>query len=155
MKRVLSVIVTIFVVSSLAGCGGRSAPSGMPKLYPCTITITDKENNPLANVILTTNHPDDPAYAWAAVGTTNESGVADLKTLGEYRGAPAGTFKVTATLYDSRPHPNPVFALDADGNPNFETYNALKPVYASLKDPPLTLEVDSKATSVTFQIEKL
>ena len=74
------------------GCGEK-LPPGIPKLYPVTITIT-QDGKPLdgAEVFLLNL---DTTVEWPVGATTNASGVAILRTYGQYVGAPAGQYKVT------------------------------------------------------------
>ena len=76
----------------LPGCGGQQLPPGMPKLYPATVTVM-QDGQPLGEadiVIINT----DPAVNWSAGGVTDKNGIVKLRTMGQYDGAPLGTYKV-------------------------------------------------------------
>jgi len=77
----------IFIV----GCAGNSdRPADLPKLYPVTITVT-AEGTPVEKAVV--EFVSDPPSKFRAIGTTNDKGIAEMKTYGQ-KGSPAGQFKV-------------------------------------------------------------
>lgn len=86
---VLGLLFFIFV-----GCRSN-LPEGIPPRYPCRITITG-DGSPIegANVMLFPESSDPTEKTWTPMGTTDESGVAQLFTNARYEGAPAGKYKI-------------------------------------------------------------
>ncbi|MDO5553821.1 MAG: hypothetical protein Q4G68_08665 [Planctomycetia bacterium] len=80
----------------LFGCKGEKRPEGFPKLYPCSIRVT-QDNEPLANANLILYADTDEYDRWSVGGTTNEQGVATIVTNGKFTGAPQGSFTVVIT----------------------------------------------------------
>ena len=74
------------------GCGGKPKPDGMPDLYKTTIVVT-QNGAPLADAALSLQS-DDPSLKWAVGGKTDANGRAELTTHGDFKGAPAGTYRV-------------------------------------------------------------
>jgi len=141
------------------GCGGPARPDGMPRLYPASVTVI-QEGAPLEGAMVQLVS-DDPALSrWGPTGITDASGVTVLRTDGTYDGAPLGTFRVVVSKREREPHPNPEWANLPDGDPNFQKYrelesrrktiNYVEPLYSSIADSPLTLEItaDGKTYSV-------
>ena len=98
----------------LSGCGGEQLPPGIPKLYNATLTVM-QDGKPLAGAdIIMLNI--DPSVNWPAGGITNQNGVAKLRTLGRYDGAPAGRYKVAVNKIDTPditlPSPDEVSATE-------------------------------------------
>ena len=148
-KRFLSVVAVMIMLSWVAGCGGKPRPEGLPKLYPCTIKITDQNGDPLPKVTVMLVS-DDPAFQWGASGATSTSGIARMKTLGEWPGVAAGTYKVTLGQWEYIP----TGTFDEEGFEIVELKVLLKPEYSDPRKTPLTIEVEAKATNVTLQVEK-
>ena len=148
-KRFLSVIVVMITLSWLAGCNSKPRPEGMPKLYPCTIKITDQDGNPIPQVTVMIVS-DDPTFKWGASGATDASGIAKMKTLGEWPGVAAGAYKVTSSQWEYIP----TGTFDEEGFEIVELKALLKPEYSNPKKTPWTIEVETKATNVTLQAKK-
>jgi len=74
----------------LAGCQKQPAPSGMPALHPVTVTVK-QDGQPLAGATVALFSDQN---TWAVGGTTSSNGQTELRTMGAYAGAPAGTYKV-------------------------------------------------------------
>ncbi|MFG0261658.1 MAG: carboxypeptidase regulatory-like domain-containing protein [Novipirellula sp. JB048] len=89
--RVCTILLTVSL--TLLGCSAEQLPDGMPELQPLTIEIV-QGGTPLegASVQLI---PQDAANTWASGGSTDPRGQAEIMTMGKYRGAPVGTYKVT------------------------------------------------------------
>ena len=75
----------------VCGCSER-LPDGMPALHPCQITIT-QSGTPLEGASVRLHAMG--GSSWLVSGETNSSGVVNMLTQGQYRGAPEGTYKVT------------------------------------------------------------
>ena len=97
MNRKENIVAASFVLLSLVlffGCGPKR-PSDMPKLYPCTITVT-KGGEPVVEADILLTSPGIPP-SLVTTGRTNAQGVATMSSIyGNYyeRGAPAGELTV-------------------------------------------------------------
>jgi hypothetical protein len=134
--------VSVSLVALLPGCSRQKLPSDLPKRYPCTITIL-MEGIPEEGVTVLLAGDD----RWGAAGTTNESGVAKIRTAGQYAGAPAGTYKVLISKIESEDEPE---------NP---PQNYVHPVtyiidqtYSDVDTTPYTLTITNKAVNEKFEV---
>ena len=94
IKKYFLLLWVVCLVFSF-GCGSKK-PAGMPKVYPVKLTVMDGDT-PLADatVILVSDNPVDNVVVG---GTSNASGVVDLRTsFASYseKGAPLGSYKIT------------------------------------------------------------
>jgi len=86
-----TVLLLLFALLAVSGCGRQKLPPGMPKLFKVTMTIT-QEDKPLAEAMVTLDQTDGQ---WSAQGTTDANGVIKkFYTNGQYEGVVAGKFKV-------------------------------------------------------------
>jgi len=153
--QILSLLLVCLFMGS--GCSRQLRPADMPKLYPCKITILDKDGNPLPNVLVAVSpeNPctEDPNSKWRASSSTDASGVADIKTIGKYRGLPTGQFRVTLGLFEEIKSKT----LDADTGKEMEVVqsnNVMPMEYWLISKTPFRLEMEPKAMNFTFQLEK-
>ena len=96
------VLVLIFPLVVIGFCGcGQKLPDGMPRLHPCTITVT-MNGKPLekAKVTLFPEEGGENQGRWGCAGFTNSSGSVTMKTDGRYQGIPAGKYVVTVYRVD-------------------------------------------------------
>ena len=89
-KRISLLAVLVF---AFPGCQGELRPDGMPKLHPCTITIT-QEGKPLEMALVSLVAEDEDLSQWATGGFTDQDGKCVPHVRGKFRGVPAGKFKV-------------------------------------------------------------
>jgi hypothetical protein len=94
LKRYFLSLTIVFVVSVFYGCGDKSRPADLPKLYPTKIVST-QDGSPLVDTRVDIYCTDMSAKYRVAGGITDDSGLVDLKTYG-YKGVPVGKYKVTA-----------------------------------------------------------
>jgi len=94
-------IVVMFGLCILSGCEQKKRPDGMPALFPCSITVTQKDQ-PLEGALVRLM-PESGSFEWTIGGKSDASGVAKITTHGEYAGAPAGTFKVLVSKIEKQP----------------------------------------------------
>jgi len=150
---------TILFVS-LLGCGGKELPAGFPKLYPCTVTVT-QEGEPLVGAIVRL-HPSNP-LEWTVSGKTDGRGTAVIHTHGIHAGAPAGDFKVTVDKLEAVVPPLPAnLPTDEEAlnrlynqqEENTRDYRLVEPGYSKVDSTTLTITIDSKKTSETFDVGK-
>lgn len=84
-------VVVLFCISllTLSGCSEKR-PEGMPKLYPCTVSVI-QDGKPLSEASISLI-PVDSSSRWASGGLTNESGKAEMQIFGKYKGAAPGKY---------------------------------------------------------------
>ncbi|MDR0391003.1 MAG: hypothetical protein LBH59_03775 [Planctomycetaceae bacterium] len=77
----------------MAGCKRLPPPpEGLPKLYPCKITVTfGGEAIEGVRISLVSTEPN---YKWKSGGSTNKNGVAEMRTSFAYSGVPSGKFTI-------------------------------------------------------------
>ena len=131
------------------GCHRQNLPADLPKLYPCKITIKDKEGNPIPTVTVSVN-PEDPTNRWGASGETNASGVATIMTAGQYSGLSQGKYRVTLTRLEN----TKTGEISETGWEVVESKQMMPEEYTDPAKTPFQFEMETKATSVTFQLEK-
>ena len=88
-KHIFFLLVSFLVTS---GCGGQQRPADLPKLYPCTITVS-QDGKPLGDALVKLISTD-PNFKWAVFAQINASGTGKVYTQGLYAGAPEGEYKV-------------------------------------------------------------
>jgi hypothetical protein len=153
MKRTFSTRLILLTTALLivAGCNGKKTPDGLPKLYPCEITVI-QDGKPLAGatVIL---FSEDNSVTWGVSGGTLENGVAVMYTHGDFKGAPAGKYKVviTKTVIENQP------TQEQLQNPNFagsfgDSYDTVALKYKNMEKTPLRIEVKTQKTIENFDI---
>lgn len=91
MNRSYRLSCVLFLALTMVGCFRSNRPEGLPKLYPCSITVT-QDGQPLAGASI--QLVDDAIDRWPVTGLTNSSGTASLVTYGKFPGAPAGEYRV-------------------------------------------------------------
>lgn len=97
LTKLLVAAPALLALVAAFGCGGEKLPAGMPKPQSTTITLT-LDGKGLADASLTMIPSDGGQYT--AVGTTDASGVAEMKTNGKFKGAVPGSYKVVVGAKD-------------------------------------------------------
>ncbi len=151
-RNIRFVLRSILVLSLLwiVGCGGKPTPEGFPDLVPCEVEVI-QDGKPLADA--TVSFVSDQLQ-WTVGGITNEHGVAQMYTHGDFEGSPEGEFRVTITktVIEGAPTPeqlaSPSFA--GRGGTDFD-YVDLQ--YKDPKKTPLQVKV-SGTTRETFDVGK-
>lgn len=90
MRKVILGALATLACATLLGCGGEKKPADLPELFPTKVTII-QDGKPLEGASVTLNNDQT---RFMVGGITNETGVAELKTEGKWKGAPAGHYKV-------------------------------------------------------------
>ena len=152
------------LLTFVVGCGGQKLPEGMPELSPVSITLT-QEGKPLAGAsVMLVNV--DKTQQWSAIARTNDKGVAVPQTNGQYKGVPAGTYKVTVTKQETEKGPDPYAdapdpKVDQDKYQEWYMKNEAKIAAASRIPPKVTSlvdpiydNVDKTTLSVTVEAKK-
>ena len=152
----LSLSVTIF------GCSNR--PSGMPSLYPCSITVT-QEGAPLADasVILVNISDTEKGQAWTPAGKTDSNGVAVMRTNSQYNGAATGKYRIIVEKVETEPSKlgpppsadTPEYEVWSDkiANENLAQFALVEAVYSS-STTPHEIDVGRGANDKTIDVGK-
>jgi len=116
MRRV---IVFLFLFLSFllpVGCNSGSRPDGLPKLYPVTLRL-EQDGKPLAGatVILSSE------IKWSCGGISDDNGVVQVRTHGQFSGAPLGRYKVAVSKIKSSGT-----AVDVSGTKSFTEMRELE-----------------------------
>lgn len=93
MKNQLFALLGAVALAAVVGCGGPKKPADLPDLYPVKITVI-QDGQPLEGASIMLNDPS-LQVRFVMGGQTDAKGVAEIKTDGQFPGAPAGEFKVT------------------------------------------------------------
>lgn len=121
----------------------------MPKIYPCKITIKDKDGNLMPKVVVSVN-PEDRTNRWGGSGETNASGVAEILTSGQYPGLSEGKYRVTVLAFEHIP----TGKYDDTGAEIIDSKSLIPAEYSDSAKTPFHFEMEAKATTQTFQLEK-
>lgn len=149
MKRIVSVVVAIFVFVSTCGCGQPVNPNARPT-YKANVAIRHN-GKPVegANVVF---NPIDSTGGVAAYGRTNSDGVAKLTTYRDADGAVEDTFKVTVVKLEQRMPDVPKELLESDP----ERYDELMIAAGAKAKPPAHLlprkYASTKTTVLTAEV---
>lgn len=111
-KAIALAVGLAFVVGGAFGCSGKKKPDNMPELYNVKVKAT-QGGAPLADASLNLISADG-STSYAVGGKTDSNGVASLTTHGDFKGAPAGTFKVGVVKTEFTVKEG---AVDDEGNP--------------------------------------
>lgn len=134
--RICGVLLTGLCLA-FVGCSGDDRPEGLPDLQPVKIKVV-QDGTPLegASVQLIS---EDASNTWASGGSTDAMGVALIRTLGKYEGAPAGTYKV---IVDKVTTDGPAVAVDdPSGSPPADSYRVVDPKFNSAETTTAELTV--------------
>ena len=152
----------LLLIVSVSGCSqGRVPPPGLPRLYQCIITVT-QGGEPLAGAMIILHSQDTPLN-WTVNGKTDEKGEAIIFTDGYFRGAPAGEYKVTVDKLESVTPPtpdvlptNPLELERLYNRLEAETkeYRYVEPTYVRVDSTPLSITVDARRTTASFDVGK-
>ena len=94
--------------------------------------------------------PADPTNQWGASGETNPQGVAEISTVGKYSGLSVGKYHVTLMFFVS----TKTGQLDEGGEEIVNVTNSIPEAYANFAKTPFHFEMEAKAATQTFQLEK-
>jgi len=152
-RNFIPLLLLVFVtLSAIVGCG-KSKPPGMPKLYPCELTI-QYEDGSLVEAATVMMLPLEGR--WYANGTTNSMGRVKMYTLGEFAGAAAGEFKITVRKVEEIFPSGYDRSLYHPGNPGPDPiikYHVSEDYTLSGRTP-LSFNMGTKAVKETFQVKK-
>ena len=144
------ILLATVVIVLVTGCGGPKRPDGFPALYSCSVTVT-QGNAPLEGVNVTLRNPEISGK-WSISGMTDASGVAKIRTHGQFPGAPMGTFKVVLSKSVSEGGSR---GDDMGAPPSKEPtriYSLIDKQYLQEETTPLQIDVQKKGASPSFDI---
>lgn len=152
-----STFLILYVLFCLAGCSGEPRPAGFPKLYPVTLKVS-QEGTPLEGAFVQLQS-NDPAMTWTTSGTTDANGAAVLWTYGKYKGAPAGTFKVTVMKDINEGEKEYTDALDrqdvaAAAKVKVRSFSYVEELYTSFSKTPIEIEITKSTRSLDIDAGK-
>jgi len=145
------------------GCSD-DRPAGMPPLYPVTLTFT-LDGQPLDAAFVMLHAEDGPNTAWAVGGTTDAEGRAIIVTHGQFRGAPAGKFKVCVVKVegaDSSTDPDPYAGTVLEGTGSVPSsrprvIHFVDSLFGNPETTPLSIEIlpqRRQTANMTFDVHK-
>ncbi|MDR3197731.1 MAG: hypothetical protein LBU34_07660 [Planctomycetaceae bacterium] len=159
LKQSLWMISLLTVVFSM-GCGNeRRRPEGMPKLYRCTLRLT-QEGIPLANAVVSL-HSVSQTFSWTVGGRTDENGTAEIFTDSYFKGVPEGDFKIVVHKSEIvTPKPPDVLPQSEEEisrifthiNRNIHEYSLVDIQFTDVKKSPLILTVKKSKNNETFEL---
>jgi len=154
MKKKLTQLTTLCFMTALMlvlGCTkGPERPSDLPKLFPCTITVT-QEGQPLPESGVFLESVDSSAKYKSSSGITNTEGVVSFRTFG-FDGVPAGKYKIVVRKtaeeggVQQETSPN-VFQMI-----NTKTYSLVKKEFSSAATSPLEIEIKETPNTQTVDV---
>lgn len=143
--------ITLAVLILGIGCSSEpDRPANMPELHPVTLTVV-QGGTPvdLASIRLI---PDLHSSPWYSGGSTDESGVVEVRTHGKYLGVPEGTYRVTVTKIEM-PETQTGSLSDINQSPKQDsTYDLVDPQFTNPTKTPLRLEVAPGTNAKEFDL---
>lgn len=111
----------------MIGCG-QKLPKGMPKLTSLSIKISYTGGKPVdgATIMMVAENPAETGGRWTVTGITDGQGIAEMVTLGQYKGVPAGKYVVIVSKIISEGEPQPGPASDDEGAKALEEWKKSK-----------------------------
>ena len=153
----------LVLIISILGCNSsdRVPPKGLPKLYPCFITLT-QEGEPLVGAMVKL-HSQGESIQWMVSGKTDDRGMVLIFTDGYFKGAPAGEYKVTVEKYETVAPPLPdvlptneaaLQRLYNKQETDARDYRLVEPIYGKADSTPLSITVEKKKTETSLDVGK-
>jgi len=127
----------------------------MPPLHPTALTLT-QEGVPLAGASVTLSPQDASNSQWSLGGSTDSNGVLNVQTQG-FKGAPAGTFKITVSKTETEGTAVAAGTSDRGGakpaaGGGTKSFHLVDKKYRSAGTTDLTLEVKAGRNAQTFDL---
>jgi hypothetical protein len=133
-----------------SGCQQESQPTDFPKIYPCKITITQNKV-PVENIQISL-YDNHISNKWSIGGITNTSGVAVIRTHGQFAGVPSGKFKVVLSKIESEGETEVNESMTTRKSETVRIYSLIDKKYLEESTTPLEIIVENKSVSETFEI---
>lgn len=128
-------------IGACVGCGGPEKPDGLPDLTPCRLVLT-QDGEPLSGATARFVYQGDgDGGRWAVAGVSNDRGVVEVLTHGQFKGAPSGRYAVVVTKETT----------EQEGETS-KVYSLVASEFTLQTTTPLTLEVGDAAVEETFDL---
>ena len=157
----LRALPVALVIVLLGGCGDN-LPDGLPKLYPVTLHIK-LDGQPLTDALVLLHTENEEIAKWTVGSYTDSEGNAILVTHGQFRGAPAGRFKVCVSKQGVPPEiqeqidanrTSVVATAPTMGMAMPKSIEYVDPIFRSPDSTPLEIEVVPQGRkTVTFTLD--
>jgi hypothetical protein len=143
-KQLFYLLIIIPILLACGGCSRDNRPADIPRLFPVTLLIT-LDDQPLDDALVVLHMENGPDAKWTVGSRTNTAGQAIITTHGQFRGAPAGKFKVCVSKSEG---------IEENGRPKLVQY--VDPLFGDPKSTPLEIEVSAagKVTNSTLKVHK-
>ena len=146
-------VVCIGVAIATAGCRPqRLKPANLPTLIPVRVTVL-QQSKPVTGAFVRLL-PADASVPWNCGATTGDNGVAIIKTLGEFDGAPEGDYKVLITKIET---PRTAGADLSNATPRKEpvesdSFHVIDPKYGAPNETTLEMKVAEGHSVASFDV---
>jgi hypothetical protein len=134
-------VMGCFTLLLQLGCRQR-LPDGMPPIYPCKIIFT-QEGKPVFNASVILHPVAQSDQYWAVSSVSDANGVTTLSTNGNYKGVPAGTYKVTVEK----------ILQETPGKDGYYLYDSIDIQYRSVDTTPIQVEVTTNKKQNVFSFD--
>ncbi len=153
INKISLVIVTLLglVFMTQFGCGGPKKPSDLPKLYSCTLTVT-QDGSPLAGATVLLFSEDKSLNKWNISGITDASGVVKMNTH-NFKGVPVGNYIVTVTKVEQEGSGLVEINGEMMTKPT-KNFNLVEEVYMDKDKSPLKLIQEAKSNTQEIKAGK-
>ena len=148
------------------GCSPENRPADLPPLFPVTLTIM-LGDQPLDNALITFYSENEEIAKWTVGSVTDANGKAIIVTHGQFRGSPAGQFKVCVKKVklegdDEAGIKKPQNSFVVDFSPSQQPAKMPKmiyivdPLFGQPEKTPLEIEIPAgkKMTNLTLTVHK-
>lgn len=144
LKNLFLLLAAAGACVASSGCG-QKLPEGIPDLVPVTLVLT-QEGAPLDEATVSCIPVDSANSRWSCGGTTDAKGELPLTTLGQYKGVPAGEYKVVVMKMLIE---NPPQTRD---DPPGQRYRLVPEEYESADATPLTFTASKDQKRVELDL---
>lgn len=145
--------VFLLLLSVAVGCQQSvEPPADLPPLFPLEVTVL-QEGKPVPGAFVRLI-PSDAGMPWSCGATTDEDGVASIKTIGEFDGAPAGDYKVLISKLEMPATTGTDLSnLDAPAKTQgSESFNLIDPKFSRPNTTPLEVKVAEGSEEASFDV---
>jgi hypothetical protein len=153
-KSFLLVLVLVVVLLFIIGCGDSSRPKDLPKLFPCTVIVT-QDGKPLDEAVVKLITQEDNATKYKPVAITGKDGKVIVSTYG-FPGVPVGKYKVVIIKNIDDDIISKIDDADEQVIVSYKTYRTVEKIFSEPETTPFEIEVtpQSKSIEKTFDVGK-
>ena len=147
MKKAFFLTAICLATLVAISCKNEKRPDGMPDIYPCSLKII-QDSQPLPDAQVRIASSDPQIARFPCGGTSDQSGVVELKTMG-FKGAPRGTFKVVVSKIEWKNRPSnaeEARKYESEGIKE-ESYDLVDRKFADASTTPLEIEIQEGVSS--------